>query len=227
MVYNYQWIGIFIPYHYIYIMHDLNEKRMSLLSYIRNTIAHTGRPPSIQEIGKGCGIKGNGAVVHHLIWLEKRGYIKREQGFRNIRILRDPEINTVELPLIGSVKAGIPNLAVEERNVETYLKVPSSIAPNNNDYFLLHVDGESMKGAGLLPGDIVIIKKGPDVHEGDIVVAVLEDEVTIKRLVKAENGWILMPENENFQPIVLKNIEEVFINGRVVGKLVSGVITEF
>lgn len=206
-------------------MNYLGKKREKILEYICNRIANNEGSPSIHEIMEACGMKGIGNAVYHLNWLEKNGYIKREKGKRrNIKILQSITDDSVNLPLAGTIKAGSPNIAQED--IETYLTVPKSVAKNDKDYFLLRVDGDSMINAGVCPGDIVVIKKGENVADGDIVVAVIGEDATLKRLIKAQNGWILKPENNNYQPIIINNLDEMHINGKVVGKIVPKVITD-
>lgn len=205
-------------------MNDLSEKQKQLLIYLRNKVVHTGVPPTIAEIIRDCHINGIGSAVHHLKRLEKFGYIKREKGFRNIRVLRDITVDDVQLPLVGAIKAGSPNIANEE--IECYLNAPKTIAKNDKDYFLLRVKGDSMVNAGIVDGDIVVIQKTQAVQDGDIVAAVIGNDATLKRLRKAHGGLILQPENDKYLPIVIKDLSDIFINGKVVGKIVSEVITD-
>ena len=169
-----------------------------------------GVPPSIREIGAAVGLKSTSTVHAHLQALEKAGYILRDPLLkRAIRILGQDESFT-QVPLIGTVTAGIPILAVEQ--IEGYIPYGGRVSCDK-PLFALKVRGESMLWAGIHDGDIVIAEKTPYASNGDIVVAMLEDEATVKRFFKENGHFRLQPENDEFEPIITN---EVAILGKVV-----------
>lgn len=169
-----------------------------------------GVPPSIREIGAAVGLKSTSTVHAHLLALEKAGYILRDPLLkRAIRILGQEE-NFTQVPLIGTVTAGIPILAVEQ--IEGYIPYGGRVS-RDKPLFALKVRGESMLWAGIHDGDIVIAEKTPYANNGDIVVAMLEDEATVKRFFKENGHFRLQPENDEFEPIITN---EVAILGKVV-----------
>ena len=172
-----------------------------------------GVPPSIREIGAAVGLKSTSTVHAHLQALEKAGYILRDPLLkRAIRILGQEE-NFTQVPLIGTVTAGIPILAVEQ--IEGYIPYGGRVS-RDKPLFALKVRGESMLWAGIHDGDIVIAEKTPYANNGDIVVAMLEDEATVKRFFKENGHFRLQPENDAFEPII---VNEVIILGKVVAMM--------
>ena len=169
-----------------------------------------GVPPSIREIGAAVGLKSTSTVHAHLVALEKAGYIMRDPLLkRAIRILGQDDAYT-QVPLIGTVTAGIPILAVEQ--IEGYIPYGGRVS-RDKPLFALKVRGESMLWAGILNGDIVIAEKTPYAANGEIVVAMIEDEATVKRFYKENGHFRLQPENDEFEPIITN---EVIILGKVV-----------
>ena len=169
-----------------------------------------GVPPSIREIGAAVGLKSTSTVHAHLQALEKAGYILRDPLLkRAIRILGQEESFT-QVPLIGTVTAGLPILAVEQ--IEGYIPYGGRVS-RDKPLFALKVRGESMLWAGILNGDIVIAEKTPYASNGEIVVAMIEDEATVKRFYKENGHFRLQPENDEFEPIIT---DEVIILGKVV-----------
>lgn len=172
-----------------------------------------GVPPSIREIGAAVGLKSTSTVHAHLVALEKAGYIMRDPLLkRAIRILGQDDAYT-QVPLIGTVTAGIPILAVEQ--IEGYIPYGGRVS-RDKPLFALKVRGESMLWAGIHDGDIVIAEKTPYASNGDIVVAMLEDEATVKRFFKENGHFRLQPENDEFEPII---VDEVAILGKVVAMM--------
>ena len=170
-----------------------------------------GVPPSIREIGAAVGLKSTSTVHAHLVALEKAGYIMRDPLLkRAIRILGQDESFT-QVPLIGTVTAGIPILAVEQ--IEGYIPYGGRVS-RDKPLFALKVRGESMLWAGIHDGDIVIAEKTPYASNGDIVVAMLEDEATVKTFYKEKDHVRLQPENDSMDPIIVKDVQ---IIGKVVG----------
>ncbi|HOB37024.1 MAG TPA: transcriptional repressor LexA [Candidatus Avimonas sp.] len=188
----------------------LNEKQKRVLMYLKEC-ANTGIPPTVREICAATGIKSTSTVHSYLKLLEEHGYITRQSGLN--RAIRMPGENVVRVPLVGRVTAGQPVLAVEE--IEDYVPYSGGSYPTE-DLFALRAVGDSMINAGILDNDVIIVYKTPDINNGDIVVALIEDEATVKRIYY-ENGYIrLQPENEKYQPIIVK---EALILGKVVSLL--------
>ncbi|MFW5648352.1 MAG: transcriptional repressor LexA [Candidatus Alkaliphilus sp. MAG34] len=198
---------------------DLNQKQLDVLNYIKTEIAEKGYPPSMREICKGVGFKSTSTAHGYLSKLEEKGYIRRDATKpRAIEVLNsDPSSHLsynkeiVNIPIIGSVTAGTPVLAVE--NVEDIFPFAVDFV-NNNNVFILTVKGDSMIDAGILDNDYVIISQQPTAANGDIVVALIEDEVTIKRFYRESDHIRLQPENKLMEPIILK---DVTILGKVIG----------
>ena len=167
-------------------------------------------PPSVREICTAVGLKSTSSVQANLIALEKAGYIERDPMLkRSIRVRGPLAENVTQVPLIGTVTAGLPILAVEQ--IEGYVPYTGTVS-RDKSLFALHVRGESMINAGIFDGDIVIVEKTPAAENGDIVVALIEDEATVKTFYK-ENGHLrLQPENDTMEPIIVK---EVIILGKV------------
>ena len=168
------------------------DKQEKILEFLTDYVNDKGYPPSVREICAAVGLKSTATVSYHLTELKKQGRIQGETNKR--RAIAVPEIQRGRIPVLGVVQAGLPILAVE--NVEGYL--PWDGDPN---CFALRVRGDSMVNAGILEGDKVVVRPQPDAENGEIVVALLEDEATVKRLWR-ENGAVwLLPENPAFRPI--------------------------
>ncbi|MGM0420387.1 MAG: transcriptional repressor LexA [Bacillota bacterium] len=200
-------------------MNDLSERQKQILKHIINEYNTKGYPPSVREIGKAVGLKSPASVHNHLKTLEKLNYIKRDPDKpRAIEILKGNEGKVrneeiVNIPILGKVTAGIPVLADE--NIEDYFPLPINyFKSGNNDVFMLQVDGESMINAGIHDGDYVIAKKQQKANNGDIIIALLEDETTVKRYIKRKDYVELLPENDDFSPIKTQNIA---VLGKVIG----------
>ncbi len=172
-----------------------------------------GVPPSVREIGAVVGLKSTSSVQANLQALEKAGYISRDPLLkRSIRIVGQQEHeNVTHVPILGTVTAGMPILAVEQ--IEGYLPYTGRLS-RDKPLFALRVRGESMQDAGILDGDIVIVEKTPVARNGEIVVALVEDEATVKRFFKENGCFRLQPENDAYAPIIA---DEVIILGTVVG----------
>ena len=189
-------------------MKPLNEKQQKVLEFLRER-AGEGVPPSVREICAAAGIRSTSTVHAYLKVLEEGGYISRQSGLN--RAIRLPGENVARVPLLGHVTAGLPILAVED--VEDY--VPYSGGRfDPRELFALRVHGTSMINAGIMNGDVVIVHRTPAAENGDIVVALIGDEATVKRFF-AEKGHIrLQPENEEYEPIIVKECT-------VLGKVIS------
>lgn len=199
-------------------MQPLTKKEQQVYEYIHEAICRDGYSPSIRDIQINVGIKSTSTVHAYLAKLEEKGYIHKENGkSRSLRVDsagRDSRYSA-KVPLLGKVTAGMPILAVE--NFEGYLDFPiMNRAYGHNDLFALRVSGESMIEAGIMDGDIVIIKKEQYAENGQIVVALIEDEATIKTFYKENGHYRLQPENSSMEPII---VDEVYILGKVISVL--------
>ncbi len=201
-------------------MTKLSHRQQMILDYIKNEVHTKGYPPSVREIAKAVGLASSSTVHGHLSRLESKGYIRRDPTKpRAIEILdhnMDESIPREEaryVPVIGKVTAGLPITAVE--NIEEYVPVPSMNMSPDENLFVLVIEGDSMIEAGILDGDKVIVKQQNTAENGEIVVAMTEDdEATVKRFFKEKNHVRLQPENSFMEPIIL---DRVTILGKVVG----------
>lgn len=198
-------------------MTKLTKRQEDILNFIKDEVQKKGYPPSVREIGKAVGLASSSTVHGHLARLESKGLIRRDPTKpRAIEVLNQDEETivqkTVNVPLVGKVTAGLPISAVE--NIEDYYPLPQSLVPANEQVFMLEIVGESMIEAGIHDGDFVIVRQQNTASNGDIVVAMTEeDEATVKRFYK-ENGYIrLQPENASMEPIIVSNVT---ILGKVV-----------
>ena len=192
-------------------MRASEENQKKILDFIRREIEEKGYPPSVREICAAVGLKSTSTVHAYLRFLEDEGYISRQSGLN--RAIRLPGESVMRVPLLGKVTAGIPILAVEQ--VEEYVPY-SGGGYHAGDLFALRVSGTSMINAGILDKDIVIVKKTPVAENGDIVVALIGDEATVKRIYREKDHIRLQPENDAFEPIIVK---EVVVLGKVVSLL--------
>jgi len=197
---------------------ELTDRQRQIFDFIIEKKRQVGYPPSVREIGTAVGLSSSSTVHSHLTALERKGLIRRDPTKpRALEIINDKnhDINdggsSVTLPLIGHIAAGQPILA--EENIEDYLSVPKEIA---NGSFLLKVKGDSMIEAGILDGDVVVIKKQVVAENGDIVAALIDDEATLKRFYKEGNMVKLQPENSSMDPIYPDNVS---IIGKATGLL--------
>ena len=172
-----------------------------------------GVPPTVREIGRAVGLKSTSTVQLYLDVLEEAGYIERSpQAKRSIRVRggQDGAAPVTQVPLIGTVTAGMPILAVE--SIEGYIPFGGAVS-SDKALFALRVRGDSMINAGILSGDIVIVEKTPTVENGEIAVCLLEDSATVKRFYKERGRFRLQPENDEYAPILT---DEVIVLGRVI-----------
>jgi len=194
---------------------DLTKRQKEIFDFIRRYAAKTGYPPTVREIGKAVGLHSSSTVHAHLANLEKAGLLRRDPSKpRAIEVLlgkAKKAIRTDGLPLVGQVAAGEPIVA--EENIEEYLEIPDVIGGEDGDY-ILQVRGESMKDAGILEGDYVVVRPSDDADDGEIVVALIGDEATVKRIYHETDHIRLQPENETMEPIRTTDAE---VLGRVVG----------
>ncbi len=194
---------------------DLTKRQKEIFDFIRRYAAKTGYPPTVREIGKAVGLHSSSTVHAHLANLEKAGLLRRDPSKpRAIELLLDKAkkaIRTDGLPLVGQVAAGEPIVADE--NIEEYLEIPDVIGGEDGDY-ILQVRGESMKDAGILEGDYVVVRPSDDADNGEIVVALIGDEATVKRIYRESDHIRLQPENDAMEPI---RTADARVLGRVVG----------
>src|SRR5215204_2425554 len=195
---------------------DLTKRQKEIFDFIRKYAAKTGYPPTVREIGKAVGLHSSSTVHAHLANLEKIGLLRRDPSKpRAIELLFDKAKRTIRpengLPLVGQVAAGAPILA--EENIEEYLEVPDVIGGEDGDY-ILQIRGESMKDAGILESDYVIVRPSDDAANGEIVVALIGEEATVKRIFREKDHIRLQPENEEMEPILTT---EARVLGKVVG----------
>jgi repressor LexA len=205
---------------------DLTKRQQEIFDFIRKYSAKYGYPPTVRDIGKAVGLASSSTVHAHLANLEKIGMLRRDPSKpRAIELLDRAVGNAVEsvrgivrpdgLPLLGSVAAGQPILA--EANVEEYVSVPELAGGRDGEY-LLRIRGDSMKDAGILEDDVVVVHSQDTAQNGDIVVALLGEEATVKRFFRESDHVRLQPENASMEPI---RSREVKVLGRVVGLLRS------
>jgi len=192
---------------------DLTARQKQILDYIHNFFRERGYPPSVREICAATNLKSTATVHDYLVQLEKKGYIKRDpQKPRAIEIMNViANKDLIDVPLIGKVTAGEPILAQE--NIESVFPLPKEMLPDA-EVFMLSVKGDSMINAGIFSGDYVLVQSTNTAENGDIVVALLDDEATIKRFYKETDYIRLQPENPSMAPIIVKDLK---ILGKVVG----------
>lgn len=206
---------------------ELNKREKAILKYIEKQIALNSYPPSVREIGKAVGLKSTATVHGYLAKLEEKGYIKKEsQKGRTLKLLKggagEDKNQTqmkefysgkemVEVPVIGKITAGAPILAVE--NITDTFPIPIDFV-GNSESFMLTVRGESMIEAGILDGDYILVKKQNNANNGEIVVALIEEEATVKTFYKEKDHIRLQPENSTMDPIIVPDCK---ILGKVAG----------
>lgn len=198
-------------------MEKLTKRQQEILDLIKAHIEETGMPPTRMDIAHEFGFRSPNAAEEHLRALERKGAIEIMPGAsRGIRIVGEEEPG---IPIIGEVAAGYPVLA--EENINGYCNVQPDFFSPRADYFL-KVKGLSMKDVGIMEGDLLAVHKTTDVRKGQIVVARIGNEVTVKRFDKKRNKIILLPENEDFEPIEVSNKEDFAIEGIGVGVVRDG-----
>lgn len=190
------------------------DKQNEVYNFIKLQIKEKGYPPSVREICKAVGLSSTSSVHFHLKRLEKEGLIKRDSSKTRAIEIVDPtsKKEVINVPIIGTITAGNPILAIE--NIEDVFPLPIDYVKNTKDLFMLKVSGESMIEAGILDGDLAIIEKTDSANNGDIVVALIDNEATLKRFFKESSYIRLQPENKSMKPIIL---EDCKVLGRLVG----------
>jgi len=196
------------------IVKKLTKKQQEILSYLKEYIENNGFPPSVREIGKAVGLSSTSSVHSQLNNLEHKGYIRKSaETSRGISLIIDEKPQYITIPMVGLVTAGNPIEAIE--NVTEYFPIPNYLVHKDDVVFALKVSGDSMKNAGILDQDTIIVRKSDVAHNGEIVVALTDDnEATVKRFYKEKDYFRLQPENEAYDPIIVKNV-------RIVGKVIG------
>lgn len=194
----------------------ISNKQKEILDYLKSQIINKGYPPAVREICEAVKLKSTSSVHSHLETLEKNGYIRRDPSKPRAIEIIDDEFNLtrrelVNVPIVGTITAGQPILAVE--NIDSYFPIPSEYMPNQETFMLL-VKGESMINAGIFNADKILVQKQSHAKNGDIVVALIEDEVTVKTFYKENGYYRLQPENDSMEPII---VPELTILGKVIG----------
>ena len=200
-------------------MEKLTNQQEKMLDIIKKYVVKHGYAPTVRELCQEMNLSSTATVQVHLNNLEKKGYIKKEESKnRTIEILVDNEYEIkneliIEVPLLGKITAGNPIEAIE--NPDEYFSLPSYLIPKNKDVFTLLVNGESMINAGILDGDIVIVERKNTANNGEIVVAMTdENEVTLKTFYKEKDHFRLQPENDTMAPFIMDNVT---ILGKAIG----------
>ena len=200
----------------------ITAKQQEILEYIKETILKKGYPPAVREICEAVHLKSTSSVHSHLETLEEKGYIRRAPTKpRTIEIIDDcfnlTRREVVNVPLVGTVAAGVPLLA--EENIENYYPIPVELLPNA-ETFMLNVKGNSMINAGIFDGDQLIVERCSTAYDGEIVVALVDDSATVKRFYKEDGYYRLQPENDEMDPIIVDHLE---ILGKVIGLFRLGI----
>ena len=199
----------------------LNVNEQNILSYIRKQVEEVGYPPSVREICKAVGLKSTSSVHLYLSRLAEKGYIsKGNLKTRALKVVGQnlsaaPDADMIEVPLVGQVAAGAPILA--EQNIEEYVKLPISLVKQGakqEGTYMLKVKGDSMINVGIYSGDYIIVAKCNTAENGQIIVALIDDEATVKTFYKEKDYIRLQPENDTMEPIIVKDVQ---IIGKVVG----------
>jgi repressor LexA len=194
----------------------LTARQRRILEFISETVHERGYPPTVREIGEAVGLTSSSSVHAQLENLERRGLLHKDPTKPRAMTLSVPRVEGVVVPLVGRIAAGAPVLAAE--HVEEYLTVPMGFA-GGGDHFALRVQGDSMIGAGILDGDVVVVRAGESADDGDVVAALLpgpaEDEATIKRLRRQRGKVVLVPENPALEPFPMDP------EGRILGTVVA------
>jgi len=200
-------------------MDNLTKRQDEILTYVKEYIVSHGYPPTVREIGKDLGVSSPATIHTHLNKLVEKGFIKKD-GAKNraIELLVENEFikkdeDVIEVPLLGKITAGSPIEAIEMP--DEYFSLPAYLVPNNKDVFTLRVSGTSMINAGILDDDIVIVQRQSVARNGEIIVAMTdENEVTLKTYYKEDGYFRLQPENDTMDPIILDNVT---ILGKAIG----------
>jgi repressor LexA len=196
-------------------MDPLTSRQQRIIDFIQETVKDRGYPPTVREIGEAVGLTSSSSVHSQLANLERMGYIHRDPTKPRALGLSEEAPHSVAVPLVGSIAAGSPTLATED--IEEVIAVPEGFA-DDREHFALRIAGESMIGAGIMDGDIVVVRRQSQASEGDIVAALLpgpaEDEATVKRFHRDNGRVMLVPENPALEPFEMTD-------GRILGKVTA------
>ena len=195
-------------------MSDLNDKQLLIYEFLKDFTSQKGYPPTVREICKAVGLKSTSSVHGHLKQLEKEGLIKRDPTKPRALEIVDSVVKKemINVPIIGRVTAGLPILANE--NIEDSFPLPLDYVKHNNDLFMLKISGSSMIKAGILDGDFAIIERTQTASNGDKIVALIENEATLKTFYRENDHIRLQPENDEMEPIIVDNCS---ILGKLIG----------
>jgi repressor LexA len=197
-------------------MSDITPRQQRILDVIAETVRTRGYPPTVREIGEAVGLTSSSSVHAQLANLERKGLLTKDATKPRAMSLAEPKVDGAVVPLLGRIAAGAPVLATE--NVEEHITVPYSFVSGNADHFALRVAGDSMIGAGILDGDVVVIRSQATAQDGQVVAALLpgpaEDEATVKRLGHDGARVMLIPENPSMEPFEM-------VDGRILGRVVA------
>ena len=195
-------------------MSDLNDKQLLIYNFLKDFTSQKGYPPTVREICKAVGLKSTSSVHGHLKHLEKEGLIKRDPTKPRALEIVDSVVKKemINVPIIGRVTAGLPILANE--NIEDSFPLPLDYVKHNNDLFMLKISGSSMIKAGILDGDFAIIERTQTASNGDKIVALIENEATLKTFYRENDHIRLQPENDEMEPIIVDNCG---ILGKLIG----------
>jgi repressor LexA len=190
-------------------MKKISKKQAEVFNFIKGYIDENGVSPSVREIAKAVDLTSPSTVQHHIVSLIDKGYLEKGDANQKRTLKIAKRSNTAQyVPLIGTVTAGNPILAIE--SIEDY--IPAPVSSNGAEHFALRVRGDSMINAAIEDGDIVIVERTPVAENGDIVVALIEDEATVKRFYKENGHFRLQPENDSYEPII---VDELAILGKI------------
>lgn len=193
-------------------MRSSQQNQQKILDFIKKEIEQKGYPPSVREICAAVGLKSTSTVHAHLNHLEEQGFIRRDSTKpRALEVIDGTQARGRSVPLVGRVTAGLPILAIE--NIEEYLTLPQEML-GKDDLFCLRVQGESMIDVGILDGDIIVVREQNNAENGEIVVAMIDDEATVKRIYYEKTRVRLQPENRFMSPIYSDHAQVI---GKVVG----------
>ena len=197
-------------------MSDITPRQQRILDVIATAVRERGYPPTVREIGEAVGLTSSSSVHAQLANLERKGMLTKDATKPRAMALSEPKADGAVVPLLGRIAAGAPTLAAE--HVEDHITVPQSFVSGNADHFALRIAGDSMIGAGILDGDVVVIRSQSAADDGDVVAALLpgpaEDEATVKRLGHDGARVMLIPENPAMKPFVMND-------GRILGRVVG------
>ena len=197
-------------------MSDITPRQQRILDVIAKAVRERGYPPTVREIGEAVGLTSSSSVHAQLANLERKGMLTKDATKPRAMALSEPKVDGAVVPLLGRIAAGAPTLAAE--HVEDHITVPQSFVSGNADHFALRIAGDSMIGAGILDGDVVVIRSQSAADDGDVVAALLpgpaEDEATVKRLGHDGARVMLIPENPTMKPFVMND-------GRILGRVVG------